>query len=110
MVRTVARELSSDSKHILNFLALKHIAPRDYVGIPYATPEAILSSTEKLKEAKGVFWTKDRAAKTLEDMLLNDGTIWLDMVPNDTICGSSDYESKRYYAIALSEINSESIQ
>lgn len=110
MVRTVARELSSDSKHVLNFLALKHIPPRDYVGIPYATPKAILSSTKRLAETKDAFWTKDRAAKTLEDMLMNDGTLWLDIVPNDTICGSSDYERKRYYAIALSEINSESTQ
>ena len=80
------------------------------MGIPYATPKAILSSTERLTETEDAFWTKDRAAKTLEDMLMNDGTLWLDIVPNDTICGSSDYDRKRYYAIALSEINSESTQ
>lgn len=101
MVRTVARELSSDTMHILNVLSSQNMAPRDCLGITYITPYVLASCSENdAVSNENTLWSPERAKQALDDMLLNDGTLWLDIIPTDVI-DKPEQNRQRYYAFSL---------
>lgn len=101
MIRTMARELSSDALHILNILSSYHMAPRDCLGNTYITTE-VLASCSKNNDLLGenIFWSPERAKQALDDMLINDGTLWLDIVPTG-VNNEPEQNRQRYYAFSL---------
>lgn len=109
MIRTMARELSSDTMHILNVLSSQNVVPRDCLGNTYITPGALAScygNDDVLNENS--HWSPERAKQALDDMLLNDGTLWLDIIPTD-VNEKPEQNRQRYYAFSLfsGEPNSE---
>ena len=101
MIRTMARELSSDALHILNILSSPYMAPRDCLSNTYITAE-VLASCSKNNDVPGenTSWIPERAKQALDDMLLNDGTLWLDIIPTD-VNNEPEQNRRRYYAFSL---------
>lgn len=103
MVRSMASDLSSDTLNVLNFLSPQGHAPQDSMGISYVTPEALSCSDNVDTNQQSLHWSLECAAQALDDMLLNDGTLWLDVVPLDSAQYEPEQYRRRYYAFSLAQ-------
>ena len=77
------------------------MAPRDCLSNTYITAE-VLASCSKNNDVPGEnpTWLPERAKQSLDDMLLNDGTLWLDIIPTD-VNNEPEQNRRRYYAFSL---------
>lgn len=95
MVRTVPHELSEDAMSILAHLSSSE-AQRDTLFIPFFTLQDAHHSSYPNFQG----WSESRAQRAIEDMILQDGTLWVDIVPSDRSSGP-ERDRERYYALTL---------
>lgn len=106
LIRSVPQKMNADALVILDALASGALCPADAMGLAYVTVEAL--SNHSSKDAKGksaqptLPWSPERAVQALDDMLLNDGTLWLDIVPARSGF-LPETSRRRYYSITLAE-------
>lgn len=94
MVRTTSKELSMDAYSLLTFMSAN--APRDHAGVPYI--ERISSGTPSNAWYTSMGWEHSRANCVIENMLLADGTLWVDRIPHPR-----QLYSERFYSPSLLE-------
>lgn len=101
MIRTVPQELSDDTLFVLEYLSLTASVCKDALGIPYVTPSDLVAhaKTRQLETA----WTLPRTLKVLEDMVMNDGTLWVDYEPSNLTGPSCASGPCKYYALSIAD-------
>ncbi|WFD03083.1 hypothetical protein MOBT1_001772 [Malassezia obtusa] len=97
MVRTVPQELSGDAMSILLHLS-SDTSQKDGQNLPFMTAQ----DTQRLSASTMKDWTPARAQQALDDMVMGDGTMWLDVVPADEDAGP-ELRRRRYYSLTFSE-------
>ncbi|PKI83888.1 ESCRT II complex subunit Dot2 [Malassezia vespertilionis] len=103
MVRTVPHELSPDTQKVLSFMFFPGLPCTDAVGVPFiSTTNTQNEETRKALSGDGAIWTELWANQVLDDMLLNDGILWLDIVPS-SLDRSPEHNRRRYYSVSLGE-------
>lgn len=97
LVRHIPRSLSTETLRILELFSDSQKLETDVQNITYATPSSVshaLGGTDLSSETQ--------AARVLDDMLLNDGTLWLDIIPSD-LSYIPEQKRRRYYSLSLAE-------
>lgn len=101
MIRTVPQELSDDALFVLGYLSSAQTARKDALGIPFIIPNHLVEYAKVY--SPGTSWTLHRTIKVLEDMVMNDGTLWIDPDPNCLTEHSPASEHCKFYALSIAE-------
>lgn len=99
MIRTVPQGLSDDTLFVLGYLSLTGTACKDVYGIPYVTPQALVEHANS--HYSDTTWTLPRTIKVLEDMVMNDGTLWVDLEPNSLSGQVIPSDHCKFYSLSM---------
>ncbi|WFD31619.1 ESCRT II complex subunit Dot2 [Malassezia sp. CBS 17886] len=104
MVRTVPRDLSTNTLSVLAYISSSSVRQRDARGVPFLELADMLSARNAafFSTDSGASWSPARAEKVLEDMLFDDGTLWLDIEPAD-LDRRPEQKRRRYYTMSRTE-------
>lgn len=98
MIRTVPQELSDDALFVLECLTMAEAPCKDTLGVPHVTAQHLVKHSQV--GHSDTSWTLPRAMKVLEDMVMNDGTLWIDYDPSQ-FPGQASLEHCKFYAFSI---------